>query len=106
MFCFLYDPTGWINTVQVLVLCLTLLCYGFGPIGVGMEKKNGQVLVTSLSLQQVQHQEPRNMWIGPRGHDLVHLGAKFATCSYRIEILLLYTGHDDHFQLNLFAQLF
>lgn len=71
---------GWINTVQVLVLCLTLLCYGFGPVGLGMEKKNGQVLVTSLSLQQVQHQEPRNIWIGPRGDDLVHLGAKFAAC--------------------------
>lgn len=72
--------TYWINTVQVLVLCLTLICYGFGPIGIGMEKKNGQVLVTSLSLQQVQHQEPRNIWIGPRGDDLVHLGAKFAAC--------------------------
>lgn len=66
--------------MQVLILCLTLLCYGFGPVGVGMEKKNGQVLVTSLSLQQVQHQEPRNIWIGPRGDDLVHLGAKFAAC--------------------------
>lgn len=72
--------TYWINTVQVLVLCLTLICYGFGPVGIGMEKKNGQVLVTSLSLQQVQHQEPRNIWIGPRGDDLVHLGAKFAAC--------------------------
>lgn len=75
--------TYWINTVQVLVLCLTLICYGFGPIGIGMEKKNGQVLVTSLSLQQVQHQEPRNIWIGPRGDDLVHLGAKFAACMRR-----------------------
>ncbi|XP_031628527.1 inactive rhomboid protein 1 isoform X2 [Contarinia nasturtii] len=72
--------TYWINTVQVLVLCLTLICYGFGPVGIGMEKKNGQVLVTSLSLQQVQHQEPRNIWIGPRGDDLVHLGAKFSAC--------------------------
>lgn len=75
--------TYWINTVQILVLCLTLICYGFGPVGIGMEQKNGQVLVTSLSLQQVQHQEPRNIWIGPRGDDLVHLGAKFAACMRR-----------------------
>lgn len=75
--------TYWINTVQILVLCLTLICYGFGPIGIGMEQKNGQVLVTSLSLQQVQHQEPRNIWLGPRGDDLVHLGAKFAACMRR-----------------------
>ena len=39
--------------------------------------------MTSLSLQQVQHQEPRNVWIGPRGLDLVHLGAKFAACMRR-----------------------
>lgn len=78
--------SGWINTVQVLILCLTLLCYGFGPVGVGMEKKNGQVLVTSLSLQQVQHQEPRNIWIGPRGDDLVHLGAKFAACKLNKDV--------------------
>lgn len=75
--------TYWINTVQVLVLALALICYGVGPIGIGMEQKSGQVLVTSLSLQQVQHQEPQNVWIGPRGDDLVHLGAKFAACMRR-----------------------
>lgn len=75
--------TYWINTVQILVMCLTLICYGFGPIGIGMEQKSGQVLVTSLSLQQVQHQEPRNFWLGPRGDDLIHLGAKFAACMRR-----------------------
>lgn len=75
--------TYWINTVQIVVLCLALICYGFGPIGVGMEQKNGQVLVTTLSLQQVQYQEARNIWLGPRGDDLVHLGAKFAACMRR-----------------------
>ncbi|KAJ6644376.1 Inactive rhomboid protein 1 [Pseudolycoriella hygida] len=72
--------TYWINLVQILVLMISLVCYGIGPIGIGMEHKSGQVLVTSLSLQQVQHQEPRNVWIGPRGDDLVHLGANFAAC--------------------------
>lgn len=75
--------TYWINAVQIIVLIISLVCYGIGPIGIGMEHKSGQVLVTSLSLQQVQHQEPRNVWIGPRGDDLVHLGANFAACMRR-----------------------
>lgn len=75
--------TYWINAVQILVLIISLVCYGIGPIGIGLEQKSGQVLVTSLSLQQVQHQEPRNVWIGPRGDDLVHLGANFAACMRR-----------------------
>lgn len=75
--------TYWINTVQILVLTLSLICYGIGPIGFGMEQKSGQVLVTSLSLQTVQHQEQRNIWIGPRSNDLVHLGAKFSPCMRR-----------------------
>lgn len=47
-----------------------------------------QVLVTSLSLQQVDYQEPANFWFGPRAADLIHLGAKFAPCMRRdIKIL-------------------
>lgn len=75
--------TYWISTVQILVLCISLVCYGLGPIGYGTEQRTGQVLVTSLSLQQVQQHEPRNVWIGLRGDDLVHLGAKFAACMRR-----------------------
>ncbi|TMW47949.1 hypothetical protein DOY81_006974, partial [Sarcophaga bullata] len=75
--------TYWINTVQIIVMFFSLLCYGIGPIGFGVEQKTGQVLVTSLSLQTVQHSEQRNVWIGPRNQDLVHMGAKFATCMRR-----------------------
>uniref|UniRef100_A0A1A9ZWB7 Peptidase S54 rhomboid domain-containing protein n=1 Tax=Glossina pallidipes TaxID=7398 RepID=A0A1A9ZWB7_GLOPL len=75
--------TYWINTVQIIVLTLSLLCYGIGPIGFGIEQRTGQVLVTSLSLQTVQHNEQRNVWIGPRNNDLVHMGANFATCMRR-----------------------
>ncbi|XP_055628259.1 inactive rhomboid protein 1-like isoform X2 [Toxorhynchites rutilus septentrionalis] len=80
-----YRPffTYWINTTQVLVLLLTLLCYGIGPIGIGYEQKSGQVLVTSLNLQTVQHYEQRSLWIGLRRDDLVHLGAKYAACMRR-----------------------
>ncbi|KAH8376059.1 hypothetical protein KR093_011335, partial [Drosophila rubida] len=75
--------TYWINTVQIVVLLLSIVCYGIAPIGFGTEQKTGQVLVTSLSLQTVQHVEPRNFWIGPRSNDLVHMGAKFAACMRR-----------------------
>ncbi|KAH8406407.1 hypothetical protein KR222_000125, partial [Zaprionus bogoriensis] len=75
--------TYWINTVQIAVLFLSIACYGIAPIGLGDEQKTGQVLVTSLSLQTVQHVEQRNLWIGPRNNDLVHIGAKFAACMRR-----------------------
>lgn len=42
-----------------------------------------QVLVTSLSLQQVDYLEPANFWLGPRAADLIHLGAKYSPCMRR-----------------------
>ncbi|XP_063234424.1 inactive rhomboid protein 1 isoform X2 [Bacillus rossius redtenbacheri] len=77
-----YRPffTYWVTTVQVLILIISLVCYGLGPVGFNLNHRSGQVLVTSLSLQQVDYQEPANFWIGPRAADLIHLGAKFAPC--------------------------
>ncbi|XP_044006424.1 inactive rhomboid protein 1 isoform X3 [Aphidius gifuensis] len=75
--------TYWITTVQVLVLIISIVCYGFGPIGIDLNHRSGLVLVTSLSLQQVDYQEPANFWIGPRAADLIHLGAKFGPCMRR-----------------------
>ncbi|XP_032674700.1 inactive rhomboid protein 1 isoform X4 [Odontomachus brunneus] len=80
--------TYWITTVQVLILIISLACYGFGPVGMDLNHRSGLVLVTSLSLQQVDYQEPANFWLGPRAADLIHLGAKFAPCMRRdIKIL-------------------
>ncbi|EFN63503.1 Rhomboid family member 1 [Camponotus floridanus] len=80
--------TYWITTVQVLILIISLACYGFGPVGMDLAHRSGLVLVTSLSLQQVDYQEPANFWLGPRAADLIHLGAKFAPCMRRdIKIL-------------------
>ncbi|XP_020284336.1 inactive rhomboid protein 1 isoform X2 [Pseudomyrmex gracilis] len=80
--------TYWITTVQVLILIISLACYGFGPVGMDLSHRSGLVLVTSLSLQQVDYQEPANFWLGPRAADLIHLGAKFAPCMRRdIKIL-------------------
>ncbi|KAL3274381.1 hypothetical protein HHI36_015779 [Cryptolaemus montrouzieri] len=72
--------TYWVTIVQILVLFISLICYGFGPFGIDLQSRSGQVLVTSLSLQQVDYLEPANFWFGPRAADLIHLGAKFAPC--------------------------
>ncbi|KAL4709978.1 hypothetical protein ACJJTC_003941 [Scirpophaga incertulas] len=80
-----YRPyfTWWVSTVQTLVLLLSLLCYGFGPVGFGRHTHSSQVLVKSLSLQQVEWEEPASFWLGPRAADLIHLGAKFSPCMRR-----------------------
>lgn len=54
--------TYWVTIVQILVLCISLICYGFGPYGFDLQSRSGQVLVTSLSLQQVDILEPANFW--------------------------------------------
>lgn len=54
--------TYWVTTVQVLVLIISLICYGFGTFGIDLQTRSGQVLVTSLSLQQVDYLEPANFW--------------------------------------------
>ncbi|XP_056629627.1 inactive rhomboid protein 2 isoform X1 [Diorhabda sublineata] len=72
--------TYWVTTVQILVLFISIICYGVGSFGIDLQSKSGQVLVTSLSLQQVDYLEPANFWFGPRAGDLIHLGAKFAPC--------------------------
>jgi hypothetical protein len=63
-----YRPyfTYWITTVQILILIISLFAYGFGHFGFGSTHITGLVLVTSLSLQQVDYFEHQNFWFGPR----------------------------------------
>ncbi|XP_065339664.1 inactive rhomboid protein 1 isoform X2 [Cloeon dipterum] len=77
-----YRPffTYWVTTVHVMVMALSLLCYGLGPLGIDLNQRSSLVMVPSLSLQQVDYLEPANFWIGPRAADLIHLGAKFSPC--------------------------
>lgn len=58
--------TYWACTVQVLVMLIALVSYGVGPVGFNLHRRSGSVLVTSLSLQEVDYYEPSNFWIGPR----------------------------------------
>ena len=36
--------------------------------------------MTSLAVQKVSYKQERNLWIGPKEDDLIHLGAKFSPC--------------------------
>lgn len=72
--------TYWVTTVQVLITIISLAVYGLGPIGFHKTQRTSLVMVTTLTLQQVDFYEPDNFWIGPRAADLVHLGAKFTPC--------------------------
>ncbi len=68
-----YRPffTYWITTVQILILIISLIAYGFGYFGFGSTHVNGLVLVKSLSLQQVDYYEHENFWFGNRAVSFV-----------------------------------
>lgn len=35
--------TYWVTTVQVLILIISLTCYGLGPVGIDLNHRSGQV---------------------------------------------------------------
>ena len=35
--------TYWVTTVQVLILIISLACYGLGPVGIDLNHRSGQV---------------------------------------------------------------
>ena len=80
-----YRPyfTYWVTSVQILIMIITLVTYGFGPVGVELHQSSGQVLSRGLYIEQVDYYEPANFWLGPRPADLIHLGAKFSPCMRR-----------------------
>ncbi|TRY68543.1 hypothetical protein TCAL_07253 [Tigriopus californicus] len=79
--------TYWMTTVQILVMLISMMVYGVGPVGIDLYKKAGMVLVTNLELEPVDHLEPANFWIGPSATSLIHLGAKYAPCMRWDEVL-------------------
>ena len=85
-----YRPffTYWVTTVQVCVMLITLVLYGFGPIGIELAQSHGQVLTRGLYIEEVDFNEPASFWFGPRAADLIHLGAKFSPCMRSDERIL------------------
>lgn len=80
-----YRPyfTYWVTTVQILIMIITLIIYGFGPFGLSNSLISKLVLVPTLSQHKEAYYEKDNIWIGPRSLDLIHLGAKFTPCMRR-----------------------
>lgn len=42
-----------------------MILYGLAPVGLDLHRKSSLVLVTSLSLQQMEVIQPANFWVGP-----------------------------------------
>jgi len=80
-----YRPyfTYWVTTVQIVIMVISLVLYGFGPIGIELNQSTGHVLSRGLFIEEVDYMEPANFWFGPRPADLIHLGAKFSPCMRR-----------------------
>lgn len=57
--------TYWISVVQIIILVVSMITYGLAPVGLDLHRKSSLVLVTSLSLQQMEIIQPANFWIGP-----------------------------------------
>lgn len=78
-----YRPCSawWVITVQTFVLLLFLLYYGSGLVGLGLQTHSGQVLIKTLSLQQV--------WVFPNysvnifEYTLHTFGGVFSSCLWR-----------------------
>ena len=79
--------TYWVTTVQILIMIITLMTYGFGPIGPNKSIVNATVYVTSLTWHHEAYYEQDNIWFGPRPKDLIHLGAKFTPCMRRDSLI-------------------
>lgn len=45
-----YRPffTYWVTTVHVLVMALSILCYGLGPLGIDLNQRSGLVCMKCL----------------------------------------------------------
>ncbi|CAG0917588.1 unnamed protein product [Notodromas monacha] len=74
-----YRPyfTSWVTAVQILIMILSIICYGFGPLGFTIVEQRDLVRVTSLVKQSVDYWEPANFWIGPRAREIYSLGPYF-----------------------------
>lgn len=55
----------WVSLVQAIILIVSMITYGLAPVGFDLHRKSSLVLVTSLSLQQMEIIQPANFWIGP-----------------------------------------
>ena len=54
-------------------MIISIVLYGFGPVGVELNQSTGHVLSRGLFIEEVDYLEPSNFWLGPRqGHTFVN----------------------------------
>ncbi|KAF1755703.1 hypothetical protein GCK72_012153 [Caenorhabditis remanei] len=75
--------TYWITTIQAAVCILSIILYGFGPLGVYMTPLKEDVMDVTLSNRRVSYMEQDNLWFGPHYADLIRLGAVYSPCMRR-----------------------
>lgn len=79
--------TYWVTTVQILIMIITLLTYGFGPFGFSETIVKSKIRATSSAYELDSYTEKHNIWLGPVSQDLIHLGAKFTPCMRRDSLI-------------------
>ena len=47
-------------------MIISIVLYGFGPVGVELNQSTGHVLSRGLFIEEVDYLEPSNFWLGPR----------------------------------------
>lgn len=72
--------TWWITIVQLICFIVTMSVYGVANIGGLTTTIRGEVMTSSLSVEEVSYEEDSNIWIGPRLSDLIHIGARYTPC--------------------------
>ncbi|XP_048575715.1 inactive rhomboid protein 1 isoform X2 [Nematostella vectensis] len=82
--------TYYVSFVQTVVLIVTLAVYGFAPIGFTRTERSALVLKSrqgTLVPELLKESDPDSFWIGTHHQALIHLGAKFAPCMRKDNLL-------------------
>ncbi len=74
--------------MQLVVFVVAVVCFGFAPIGLSVVTRHeAVVLQPNLVREKVCRVDYDNMWLGPAQDALVRLGARYAPCMRRDQIL-------------------
>lgn len=57
--------TYWVTIIEIILYIIAVCYYGIAPIGTSQTEITGEVLMTSLAIENVAYDEYDNLWIGP-----------------------------------------
>lgn len=67
--------------IHILVMVLACVGYGFTSVGINLERVvTKQLMMPSLSVENVCRVQDENIWIGPQQADLIRMGARYSPC--------------------------